>query len=360
MPTHSGQRTGRAALRICTIIALTVSSIVFIAPSSRANHPSTRYTIQNLGALGTGNGSAAMAVNRFGQVAGYSYTQEWNTIHGFIWSRGTMTDVGALVSEYDYSFARDVNDRGQVVGESLVSTSECGAGRNHAFLWSHAVIQDLGTVGGCDSGAAGINNMGWVVGFSTTSEGGFHAALWMNGKVIDLGTLGGSYSSAQGINDRGQVVGLSENAAGELHAFMWWRGRMRDLGTLGGSYSAAIRINALGQVVGEAVAPDGSMHAVLWSRGQLIDLGTFGGLASTAAGINDQGDIVGTQTDSQGVQHPFLWRRGEITYVEGFFPADSGWTSLSVTDISNRGDIVGAGWIGDVFRGYRLTPTGVR
>ena len=36
------------------------------------------------------------------------------------------------------------------------------------------------------------------------------------------------------------------------------------------------------------------------------------------------------------------------TEAQGLFPADSGWTSPSVTDISNRGDIVGVGYIGDV------------
>ena len=38
--------------------------------------------------------------------------------------------------------------------------------------------------------------------------------------MIDLGTLGGSDSAATGINDAGQVVGYSNTATGDYHAFI--------------------------------------------------------------------------------------------------------------------------------------------
>ncbi len=64
--------------------------------------------------------------------------------------------------------------------------------------------------------------------------------------MTDLGTLGGSNSLAYGVNLAGQVVGYSETAAGEQHAFLWTKGVMTDLGLLGGSYGIAWGITPAG------------------------------------------------------------------------------------------------------------------
>src|ERR1039458_9086707 len=79
------------------------------------------------------------------------------------------------------------------------------------------------------------------------------AALWgppaMADPITDLGTLGGTQSWASGINASGQVVGSAQIAGDATwHAFLYSGGIMTDLGTLGG-YTAAIGINASGQVV---------------------------------------------------------------------------------------------------------------
>jgi probable HAF family extracellular repeat protein len=39
--------------------------------------------------------------------------------------------------------------------------------------------------------------------------------------MVNLGTLGGNFSIAFGINDLGQVVGYSSTASGETRAFLW-------------------------------------------------------------------------------------------------------------------------------------------
>src|SRR6185295_19888643 len=84
--------------------------------------------------------------------------------------------------------------------------------------------------------------------------------------ATDLGTLGGVNSCAYGVNVNGQVVGMSDLAdnAGQ-HAFLWTRsGGMIDLGTLGGTYSVAYAINASGQVVGQSQLANGQAHAFSW------------------------------------------------------------------------------------------------
>jgi uncharacterized membrane protein len=52
--------------------------------------------------------------------------------HAFLWEDGEMIDLGALGGEYEYSVARSINERGQVVGESRLTNS----GESRAVLWS--------------------------------------------------------------------------------------------------------------------------------------------------------------------------------------------------------------------------------
>src|SRR5436309_3225215 len=54
-------------------------------------------------------------------------------------------------------------------------------------------VTELGTLGGTFSQAFGVNDKGWLVGFSTTS-GGLRAFLWSDRVVTDLGTQCGRLS----------------------------------------------------------------------------------------------------------------------------------------------------------------------
>jgi probable HAF family extracellular repeat protein len=85
---------------------------------------------------------------------------------------------------------------------------------------------------------------------------------------MDLGTLGGRDSMAFGINASGTVVGESYIPDGVpfgpydvYHAFEYigtpgMGGSMADLGTLGGSYGVASAINAAGKSLGGPQGPE--------------------------------------------------------------------------------------------------------
>src|SRR3989338_501974 len=125
---------------------------------------------------------------------------------------------------------------------------------------------DLGTLGGDYSTAYGINDRGQVVGSSVLIKESFpyeRAFLYANGSMQDLGVLLGDYSQAYGINNSGQVVGyFGRLTSGNWSGFRYTDGVMRILGSLGGGRSIAYGINDNGQVVGESTIPD------IWSETQ--------------------------------------------------------------------------------------------
>jgi len=174
-------------------------------------------------------------------------------------------------------------------------------------------VTDLGGLDAATSAPAmGINNAGQIVGKSAD-----HAFLWEHGKMTDLGTLGGNVSSANAINDRGEIVGESETATGELHAFLWQRRSMTDLG-IAGEISSAHGINNRGEIVGATFAKDVRGGAVLWQNGQRQPLGDLGpsGSGSTAMAINNRGEIAGVSSgfaaNGGGVIRAVLWQDGAI------------------------------------------------
>ncbi|MGH7182096.1 MAG: hypothetical protein ACREJN_08975, partial [Nitrospiraceae bacterium] len=125
----------------------------------------------------------------------------------------TLTALGTLggMSGGTTSVAYGISNAGHVVGWSYVDASDAsndpGNVAQRAFLYSNGTMKNLlGTLGGVENQAYGINDAGQVVGRAIFGNS-YHAFLYSNGTIMDLGTLGGNQSIARGINDAGQVVG---------------------------------------------------------------------------------------------------------------------------------------------------------
>ena len=151
------------------------------------------------------------------------------------------------------------------------------------------------------------------------------AGIWLIGAgevlagtyaVIDLGTLGGTQSEAWGINKAGQIVGKAYLAGNTFyHAFLYDNDVMTDLGTIGAlcnpGNSYAYDINDVGQVTGTTCSNGIYNRAFRHSGGAMTDLGTLGGTQSFAWSINNSGHVVGTAAiGGDAASHGFLYSGG--------------------------------------------------
>jgi len=267
-----------------------------------------------------------IAITVSGQTVGSSLTTNGYMMTNIFYTpRPALFRQGLLVNLFqgtNSGNAAGINDRGEIVGSVSVNGAP-----GHAFVYRNGLITDLGN----GFAATGINNRGDVVGEISIpqNEGVFpqmllHPFLYRHGLMHDLGTLGGSSGVATAINDLGEIVGWSTTTSNaETHAFLYSSGKMTDLGTLGGvppygygygppPYTSALAINNWGQIVGSSTTTNG-MHAFLYSNGTMTDLNDLATLTyingpagflvlASARGINDQGQIVGEGLFWDGAQ----------------------------------------------------------
>jgi probable HAF family extracellular repeat protein len=310
-------------------LALLVLLLLAAVPSSAQE----TFTLIELGTLG-GPGSRAYAINDHGDVVGESAISSPGGWRAFLWRHGTMTDVGTLDPDDDYSAASDISNDGTIVGWS----GRRSDGSARPFVWRNGVMTALPLLPGHTDGAAfAISDLGQVVGVSfrtpERSEAGWErrAVSWIGNAVVPLETNGAVDTIASAINDMGQIVGAASLPGSEVfQAVLWEPGGMQllELPTLPACArldcdvaTQALAINAHGQIAGVAARRYES-YAVSWVHGSAAILPfpdtAYRTFMEFPGGINDAGDIAGTVAfDIGGEPRAVLWSSGVPRVLPG-------------------------------------------
>jgi uncharacterized membrane protein len=272
-----------------------------------------RVKMEVLGSFPGSEWTLPNAINNRGHVVGGAMVDDvW---FAFIWTRERGFELIA-----ESAFARDINDRGEVVGWWRTCADVC---TTSAFLWTRSEgFRDLGP----DFVASAINNRGDLVGHCARI--GDLVPCTMRDGVLTLFDCGTSCRGGQfiGINAKGDIVGLLYDDNSETDAFLLRRDGSRvPLGP-----GEAWDVNDRGTIVGVT----GNGRAAIWTEDALLSLNTAG--TSIATGINARGSVVGMDNEWT---RAFLWnpRKDSVAFLSD--------ESSQAYDINDRGDVVG--WNGD-------------
>jgi len=329
--------------RIPIIFVLGVLISLCTASNLHANN--IRYHYIDLGTLG-GQESYGTGINNWGQVVGYSETENQGEYRAFLWTGVKMKTLESFDDDF-VSLAWCINDRGQAVGSSLNYAYE-----RRPVLWDHSGLHELETLGGTFSDAYGINRHGEIVGQATLPNETYefaYAVSWNKDGITDITPFQSDWSVASSINTKGETVGAYFSSEGLLRAVLWNKKGVYPLGTLGGDQSEAYWINDKGEAVGWCDLPGGAWHACLWTpHGDTVDLGALdGSLYSEAYSINDHGEVVGTSylDGTLPTSRAFIWtKKGgmqDLNTLVDLLP--DGVLVTSASSINDFGWIAGTG-----------------
>ena len=200
----------------------------------------------------------------------------------------TITDLGSLGGGVTHGLAIDAS--GQVTGDSVSSQlvqvpcpprygvpQKCFKHPDDAFVWSNGTMTDLGTLGGLDSQGVAINGSGEVVGYSAGKDTGTGGEFLWNGR--NMKPLSAP-AEAYGINDSGQIAGQCRNSMflqgyacvvssnGAITALPESNPSIECLyinTIIPANIPAAVAINNNGQVLGNCFDSAGGL-AVVWTK----------------------------------------------------------------------------------------------
>lgn len=349
----------RVTRDVCTVSLL--SSMALAGAARGAGEPPL-FEASVIGTISPGALVAAMpmSLSENGRIVGYRPDLGGGSA-ALNWRAGMMLNLGVSPA-YGRAFSTRANIYNRVVGGAYEMDGNGGIAASHAILWTAGVAADLGTLGGLNAVATGLNDSGRIVGYSTTAgEAQTRAFIYQNGAMQAISTIPGATESyAFDISNTGYVAGTAI-AGAPTRPFLWHAGTAQEL-PLPPTRRAgsAVAVNNAGWAVGsyELDLNSGSFAAGFWKNGHVFNLGNLGGpeMYATAADVNNAGQIVGTSGSPDG-RTGFLWQNGRMYDLRSLLI--NGASSLEIvgaSGINDSGQIAVSAMINGVETAVLLTP----
>lgn len=285
----------RNSTRFLAALALLVfAGAVLCQSQTQASCSFTRFTVPS--------GSSMHGMNSYKTIVGEAVSADGMSGKGFVrYSGGNFTYFSAPNSTFTSFMAR--NDNGVNVG--VYGTSSFAEG----FMLSGSTftkIVDPNSALPYGTQAMGINKWNTVVGSYSTASGTSHGfRRYSNGSYANLDYPGAQDTGAAGINDNGVVVGGFMGNGGS-HGFAYHNGQWAQL-DYPNSFGATsmMGISNAGVILGTYTAPEPPLYF-------LVVNGTFKVLSDPAAtqiafdAISPNGLLVGGETLTDGTSKAFI------------------------------------------------------
>jgi hypothetical protein len=213
-----------------------------------------------------------------------------------------------------------INDKDIIVGSYVGSTD----GVEHGFYGTLAGDYTSFDAGGGGTEARGINNQGYITGFSNSQQGNW--STWPiferepNGKIENVTHNAQQlYGLTQGINSQNRFVGAYWNTASDAtEGFVGKRGLyLHDLYLYTEQQAdAAYAINDTGVIGGAYFPPPEHRFIVSDKTLTKIDYPGSNVAQTVVEGINNKGLAVGQWIDTSGGTHSFLYDIAAATFTD--------------------------------------------
>ena len=158
------------------------------------------------------------AINSKTQIVGLAHDPVGSYEAAFLWQKGKLTTFGTFGGRPNRAVA--INEHGQVLIQTTPPTDK----RGDAYLWQRGKLTKLPSFNPNVPAtfARTLNDQGQIAGTSLLGIGRSRPFVWQNGSMTRLPTIGRQttppFTSLSAINNRGQIVGASP-----IHLVIWTR-----------------------------------------------------------------------------------------------------------------------------------------